>query len=84
MEEKRAQLMASHPDNFYDKISDDRLDEIKEQVLAPRSLKSDFAIKQLNTIEKYDEYVPLQRRFDDLYCKNEEIRQHAHNKLIWS
>ena len=45
MEKKRAHYMASRPDNFYEVISDDRLDELKEQVIDPRKLKSDNQLR---------------------------------------
>lgn len=36
LEKTRAQFMARRPDNFYEKISDDRKDALREQVLEGR------------------------------------------------
>ena len=47
MEKRRAYFKAKRPDNFFEKISDAELDQVKEQVLDPRKLKSDHDIKQL-------------------------------------
>ncbi len=45
MEKSRAHFMATRPDQFYDEISDDRLDELKEQAIDPRKLKSDNQLR---------------------------------------
>ena len=73
-----------NPDRFYDKIGEDRLQELDEQVINARKLKSDKDIQKLEATEIYDKFLPASIRFNGDFQQNEIVRATGHDQLVWS
>ena len=79
LEKTRAYFMTSRPDNFYAEISDDRLNELKEEVVSARQLKSEHELNQLDIEAIHADYLPRYQRFNQDYEKHEYTRAHGHD-----
>ena len=84
LERTRAYFMSKNPDNFYEKISEDRKAALKEQVVELRKNQQDYQLQQLNTYEILDDFMPRNERFNANLARNEYTRAHAHDQLIWA